>query len=264
MFKESPSQFITQDKEDFISVIVVAAGKGERMNMGVKKQFILLEDKPILYYSLKSFCENDFINEIILVTAKEDIPYCENLVAREGLNKVKQIVEGGVKRQDSVFCGLKSVNKNSNVVLIHDGARPFVESLDLKNLVQVAKVHGSATFGVMLKDTIKVKNDDMYIEKTLDRRNLVAIQTPQAFLYNKLWDAHIRAKQEAYVGTDDTVLMERCNIPTKVVDGSYFNIKITTKEDLAFAEVITKKLLTQSDKSPASKRQRRRWVTSKT
>lgn len=227
---------------DFVSVIVVAAGRGERMNMGVKKQFILLEDKPILYYSLKSFCDEDIINEVVLVTAKEDIPYCESLVSKEGLGKVTKIVSGGSKRQESVFCGLKNVNKDTNIVLVHDGARPFVKSLDLISLIQKARKYGSATFGVMLKDTIKLKNDNMEIEKTLDRKNLVAIQTPQAFLYSKLWDAHVRAQHENYVGLDDTVLMERCNIPTKVVEGNYFNIKITTKEDLAFAEVINKRL----------------------
>lgn len=225
-----------------ISAIVVAAGKGTRMGTNIKKQFIMLDKKPIILYSINEFCKNDFIDEIVLVTSKEDISYCKDLIKEEGLKKRITIVEGGKTRQESVFCGLKSVSPNTDIVLVHDGARPFIKNLDLGKLIQEAIRYGSATFGVLSKDTIKIKNDSMEILETLDRSKLVAIQTPQAFEYKKLFLAHKEAQRKNYVGTDDTVLLDRCNITTKVVEGNYYNIKITTKEDLDFASIIKQKL----------------------
>lgn len=218
------------------SVVVLAAGKGSRMG-NKKKQFMLLGDKPIVNYSLEFFESCSFIDEIILVVAKEDIEYCRN-----NIYKVSKIVSGGRTRQESVYNGLQCVNKNTDVVIVHDAARPFVSLLDLEKLIGFANEYGSSTFGVLVKDTIKLKNDNMEVLETLDRDKLVAIQTPQAFCYNKILKAHEIAKESGYCGTDDTVLMEKCKIVTKIVEGSYYNIKITTKEDLVFADAIKRSM----------------------
>ena len=226
----------------FISAIIVAAGSGKRMGTKVKKQFIILEDKPIIYYSLSEFDKSEFIDEIVLVTSKDEIDYCKELVNKGNISKRVTIVEGGKTRQESVYCGLTNVNRKTDVVLVHDGARPFIKNLDLRKLVKEAMIYGSVTFGVLSKDTIKLKNENIEIVETLDRSKLIAIQTPQAFLYDKLFLAHKKAQSDNYLGTDDTVLLDRCGIVTKVVEGSYYNIKITTKEDLDFANIIKKKL----------------------
>lgn len=227
--------------DKFITAIIVAAGNGTRMGADVKKQFIMLDDKPILVYSIIEFLKSRYIDEVVLVTAKEDIDYCRELLAKENMSNVT-IVAGGKTRQESVFCGLNGANKKTDIVLVHDGARPFVKNLNLKELIIQAIEHDSVTFGVLPKDTIKLKNDNMEIVETLDRNKLILIQTPQAFSYNMLYLAHKKAQRDNYTGTDDTVLMDRYEATTKVVEGSYYNIKITTKEDLDFAGIIKKKL----------------------
>jgi len=225
------------------SVVVVAAGKGSRMPGKIKKQFMFLGDKPVVSYSLELFSKSDLVDEIILVTAKEDMEYCKGIVSDCDIHKVFKIIEGGSTRQESVYNGLRSVNKRADVVIVHDAARPFVDLLNLEELIACAYKYRSSTFGVLVKDTIKLKDDNMEVTDTLDRDKLVAVQTPQAFGYGEFLRAHELAKKMGYSGTDDTVLLEKCGITTKVVCGSYFNIKITTKEDLVFADAIKRACL---------------------
>ena len=220
------------------SVIIVAAGKGSRMSGDTKKQFLKLGGKLVLNYSLEFFDKCHFLEEIILVVAKEDIEYCRELVS--GYNKISKIVVGGNTRQESVFNGLKYLDKDTDIVVVHDAARPFINFLDLEKLLDAAKHYGSSAFGVLVKDTIKLKNSDMEVTKTLNRDELVSIQTPQAFLYDKFFKVHKIASENCYCGTDDTVLMERCGFKTKIVYGSYYNIKITTDEDLVIADAINR------------------------
>ncbi|MBP5427114.1 MAG: 2-C-methyl-D-erythritol 4-phosphate cytidylyltransferase [Clostridiales bacterium] len=223
-----------------VSAIIVAAGSGKRMMLDVKKQFIMLGKKPVLSYSLDVFAANERIKEIVLVVGREDMEYARALI--DGIKKKVKIVEGGSSRQESVFNGLCSVEDSIDLVVVHDGARPFVRCVDLKCLLDAACKYGSATFGITPKDTIKVRNNFMEIEETLDRSKLVIVQTPQAFVKEDLLKAHIMAKEDGYQGTDDTVLMERCGIRTKVVEGSNYNIKITTREDLIVADIIKEEL----------------------
>lgn len=228
---------------NMVSVIVVAAGSGKRMLSSTKKQFMLLGDYPVLYYSLAYFEQSEYVKEIVLVASRDDINYCRDLICRYGITKVASLVEGGSTRQESVYRGLCSVCDEVSLVMVHDAARPFVGCTNLRELIMAADGCGCATFGISPKDTIKMKNDNMEVEETLDRSKLVVIQTPQAFVKDKLIMAHNMAIRDGYCGTDDTVLLERCGVTTKVVEGSNYNIKITTPDDLVLAGVIKEKLV---------------------
>ena len=157
-----------------VSAIILAGGKGKRMGKDISKQFILVKDKPIIYYTIKKFNQCKLIDEIILVLPKDEIEYCKKEVLEKYSLKVDKIVEGGKERQDSVYNGLKAV-KNSDIVLIHDGARPFVSKRIMLEGIENAKKYGAAAPGVMPKDTIKVKNKENFSIDTPDRSTLVAI-----------------------------------------------------------------------------------------
>lgn len=227
----------------FISSVIVAGGKGTRMNMDINKQYIYIGDKPVLARTLEVFEQCPAINEIILVVNEEEIFYCkENIVDKFGFEKVKKLVSGGVERQNSVYKGLVEVNKQSDVVVIHDGARPFVNSRIILNCVQEALEFGAVTAAVPVKDTIKSVSDG-FVEKAYDRKTLWSIQTPQVFLYDTIMKAYEKANRENIIATDDTTLTEMLGIKTRIVNGSYDNIKITTREDLVFAKAIVEKTI---------------------
>lgn len=218
-----------------ISAIILAGGKGKRMNSSVSKQFIELKGKPILYYTLKKFIDNENIDEIILVLPKDEIEYCkENILEKYSL-KIAKIVEGGKERQDSVYNGLKSIT-DCNIVLIHDGARPFTSDRIINDGIKYAKIYGAAAPGVMPKDTIKIKDDNNFSIETPDRNTLMAIQTPQVFNYNKILQCHESIKENNIMVTDDTMVVERFGEKVFLFDGDYINIKVTTPEDLILGE----------------------------
>lgn len=225
----------------FVSVVVVAGGKGTRMNMGVNKQYLYIGDKPVLATTLGVFEKCKIVNEIILVVNRDEILYCkENIIDKFAFKKVKKLVAGGVERQNSVYEGLKEVDKQSDIVIIHDGARPFVNNEIIINCVKGALDFRVATAAVPVKDTIKSANNG-FVESTYDRKTLWSIQTPQVFLYETIINAHEKANKENIIATDDTTLTEAMGIKTRIVNGSYDNIKITTKEDLIFAKAIVEK-----------------------
>lgn len=218
-----------------ISAIILAGGKGKRMNSSISKQFIELKGKPILYYTLKKFIDNDNIDEIILVLPKDEIEYCRiNILDKYSL-KVDKIVEGGKERQDSVYNGLKAID-NCSIVLIHDGARPFVSHRIINDGIKYAEFYGAAAPGVMPKDTIKVKDKSNFSIETPDRNTLVAIQTPQVFNYNKILECHKNIKENNIVVTDDTSVIEEFGGKVFLYEGDYINIKVTTPEDLILGE----------------------------
>jgi len=218
--------------------VVLAAGKGNRMGANINKQFLTMKEKPILYYTLKAFCECKSIDEVVLVAAKSEIEFCrENIVERYKFTKVKAIIEGGAERQHSVFNGLKAI-KNCDVVLIHDGARPFVTDAIIENGIKNAHLYGAATCGVNPKDTIKVKNEEGFSNKTLNRNNLFIVQTPQCFKYDLIFKCHVNLNHENISVTDDTMVVEKYGHKVFLYDGSYNNIKITTPEDLIIGERI--------------------------
>lgn len=221
------------------SVVIVAAGMGKRMGTKINKQYIEIKQKPLLARTIQAFEDFEDINEIILVVGENDIFHCKKHVIEEyGFAKVKSIVVGGKERQNSVYNGLKEVAKESDIVIIHDGARPFVTKNIISESIQIASEFGASVVGVPVKDTIKQIDDLGFIEKTLDRKYIWSIHTPQTFKYELIMRAHKVAIEEEFLGTDDTVLVERLGIKVKPIMGTYDNIKITTKEDIAIAQAI--------------------------
>ncbi|KFZ43483.1 2-C-methyl-D-erythritol 4-phosphate cytidylyltransferase [Anoxybacillus flavithermus] len=217
-------------------VVIPAAGQGKRMNAGINKQFIELGGVPVIIHTLRVFERDDFCQGIVLVINNQEREQFVHMLHRFEIKKVKSLVLGGEERQQSVYNGLKAVN-DGHIVLIHDGARPFVTINKIHELVRVTKDTGAAVLAVPAKDTMKQVIDG-HIEKTVDRSSLWAVQTPQAFSMPLILDAHERAKKEQFIGTDDASLVERIGHRVVVVEGEYTNIKLTTKEDLLFAEAI--------------------------
>ncbi|MFL0249238.1 2-C-methyl-D-erythritol 4-phosphate cytidylyltransferase [Clostridium neuense] len=216
--------------------IIMAAGKGKRMKADINKQFILIKDKPILAYTIEKFEKNSFIDQIVIVAAPEEVNFCKSeIVYKYSFKKVKKIVCGGKERQDSVLNGLIAA-KESDIVLIHDGARPFVDNRIISSGIEYAKLYGGAACGMAPKDTIKVKKSDGFSERTIDRSKLFCVQTPQCFKYEEILKAHMYAKEKNIPATDDTMLFEMAGNRVYLYEGSYNNIKITTPEDLYSAE----------------------------
>jgi 2-C-methyl-D-erythritol 4-phosphate cytidylyltransferase len=221
-------------------VIVLAAGQGKRMKAGKNKQFIELEGKPVIIHTLTVFENDPLCTQIKLVINKKEIEIFDNLLAEYSISKVREIVIGGKERQDSVYNGLTAM-KETEIVLVHDGARPFIAQNVIHRLVEKAEHEGAAIVGVPVKDTIKRVKPDGMVENTLERTSLWMIQTPQAFQYSILMNAHQQAQKEHYLGTDESSLVERIDIPVHIVEGDYENIKLTTPEDLLIAKVILQK-----------------------
>jgi len=224
--------------------IVLAAGSGSRMNNEVKKQYIDICGKPVLYYCLKAF-QDSFIDEIILVTAKEDMEYCkEEIVRRYSLGKVRCVVSGGRERYNSVMNGIRMIKEGCDYVYIHDGARPFVDQEMLLRLQNCVEEFKTAIAAVPSKDTVKVVDDENYVISTPNRKTVWQIQTPQVFDYAVVCEAYermfarlVNIENEGIVITDDSMVVENfTNVKVKLVEGSYRNIKITTPEDLLTAE----------------------------
>lgn len=201
----------------------------------INKQYRKLGEKPVLAHTIKPFEENPYIDEIIIAVKEEDITYCkECIVLAYGYKKVRHILSGGAERQDSIYKALNHVKAQCDMVVIHDGARPFIEQEQINELIPAIDLHGAAAIGVPLKDTVKVIESDE-IQYTPDRNKLRAIQTPQGFKKELIISAYEKAYEEGFYGTDDTVLLERMGIRTKVIEGTYSNIKITTEEDMMIA-----------------------------
>ncbi len=218
--------------------IVLAAGQGKRMQAGQNKQFLTLQGKPLIIHTLFIFHQDSACQAIKLVVNPREEKIIQELVDQYQLGDKIEIVHGGKERQDSVYEGLRACEGEGDVVLIHDGARPFVQHENLLKLTEQAVQSGAALLAVPVTDTIKSYQEGSLV--TLDRKHLWAAQTPQAFRFSVIKDAHETAKQEGYYGTDDTSLVERLNQKVEVVAGSYDNIKLTTPEDMEKAHAILK------------------------
>lgn len=223
-----------------VSAIIVAAGKGSRMGAAVNKQFLMLSNKPVLAYTLEAFERAEIISEIIVVVHRDDHKLFKECILPYGFQKITAVADGGSDRQASVYNGLLRVGPESDIIAVHDGARPLVTPAIISASVAAASRYGSACVGVPVKDTIKRVNPDQMVLDTPDRSMLWAIQTPQTFQREILMKAHEKAIAERYRGTDDAVLVERLGVPVRMVMGSYTNLKITTAEDLAVAEAFLK------------------------
>ena len=220
------------------TAIVLAAGSGKRMNSKVHKQYLIIQDRPVLYYSLKAF-EDSAVDEIVLVVGKGEEKFCrKEIVDKYGISKVKAIVEGGKERYHSVFEGLKQTS-DADYVLIHDGARPFVNQDIIRRCMQEVQKYQACVVGMPVKDTIKIADEEGYAKQTPDRKNVWMIQTPQTFSYALSYEAYEEMlKTEDTAITDDAMVLERIKgKKSKLIEGSYRNIKITTPEDLLIANV---------------------------
>ena len=213
-------------------VVIVAAGTGSRMNMGINKQFIKLEGKEIIAYTIEKFYNNSNIEDIVVVVKEDESEFFKKEILDKYNFKNVKIAYGGKERQDSVYNGLKLLDEKCDVVLIHDGARPFVSDKIIDKSIEEAKEHKAIVVGVPVKYTIKVIDNDKNIVDTPNRSVLWAVQTPQTFDYNILIDAYKDAFKNKFYGTDDAMLVERIGYKVKMLEGSYNNIKITTQEDL--------------------------------
>jgi len=220
------------------TAIVLAAGSGKRMNSKVHKQYLIIQDRPVLYYSLKAF-EDSAVDEIVLVVGKGEEEFCrKEIVDKYGISKVKAIVEGGKERYHSVFEGLKQTS-DADYVLIHDGARPFVNQKIIRRCMLEVPEYQACVVGMPVKDTIKIADEGGYAKQTPDRKNVWMIQTPQTFSYALIYEAYEEMlKTEDAAITDDAMVLERTKgKKSKLIEGSYRNIKITTPEDLLIANV---------------------------
>ncbi|MDF9844413.1 MULTISPECIES: 2-C-methyl-D-erythritol 4-phosphate cytidylyltransferase [unclassified Paenibacillus] len=217
-----------------VGAVIVAAGKGTRMGTAESKQYLLLQDKPVIIHTLEVFQRHELISEIVLVTGEADILRCREWVEAYRLDKVKAVIAGGAERQHSVYKGLQALE--TDWVMVHDGVRPFVQATEISACYSKAAQTGASVLAVPVKDTIKQVDSAGQVVSTPDRRSLWAIQTPQTFRLSELMASYEAAERDGFLGTDDSSLAERSGITVSVVEGSYSNIKLTTPEDLDFAE----------------------------
>lgn len=228
--------------EEKTVAVVLAAGAGKRMHSDVQKQYLLLQDRPVIYYALKTF-QDSFVDEIVLVVGQGEIEYCrKEIVEKYHFSKVRQIVEGGRERYHSVANGLNAV-EGEGYVFIHDGARPFLTEEILRRSYETVKVYHACVVGMPVKDTIKIVDENCFAKMTPNRETVWQVQTPQVFTIALAKEAYenLLIKEEELLRqgiriTDDAMVVETLlNHPVKLVEGSYENIKITTPEDLNIA-----------------------------
>ncbi len=222
-----------------VSAILLAAGEGRRLNSSVSKPLVKIGRHAIVFYSLRTLSKHPGIGQIIAVVNRANRQAIAKIIKNYSFKKIKAIVLGGRRRQDSVYKGLKAISRDSKWVLIHDSARPFVQADAVTKVIQQAKKYGAAILAVRPKATIKSSRPDNTVAETFNRDKLWEIQTPQVFEKNLLLKAYKKYSKDKV--TDDASLVEKLGKRVKVVKGSYGNIKITTNEDLLFAGVISRK-----------------------
>ena len=224
----------------FVSAVIVAAGGSVRMGIADSKQFIPLLSRPAIEYTLKAFQKCHLIKEIVIVCREQDNDRINKIIELNGFNKVSKLVKGGDSRADSVRNGIGACSENAKYYAIHDGARPFPDGEMLERTMEAADKYGACVAAVPTKDTMKVGNAEGIVERTLDRKTLWNVQTPQVFRYDLICQAHREIRKGSMEGvTDDSMIVETLGIcPVKLVMGSYDNIKVTTPEDLVIAENI--------------------------
>jgi 2-C-methyl-D-erythritol 4-phosphate cytidylyltransferase len=222
-----------------VAAVIVAAGKGVRMQEPLRKQYLSLAGLPILARTLLIFSGCDLVDHIYLVIPKDDSDFCrKKIISQVKVNRDIDLVSGGARRQDSVYNGLQKVDPNCSIVVIHDGVRPFVNNDQLVATIKGARKFGACILGVPAYDTLKQVDAGDNIVHTLQRDTIWLAQTPQTFRCDLIKKAHKKAREEGYRGTDDASLVERLGEPVKMIRGSRGNIKITHKEDLVIAHCL--------------------------
>lgn len=240
-----------------VDAIIVSAGKGQRFMEGKKKQFSLLADKPILAHTLDQFETCPLIRSTLLVVGQEDMGYSlKEIVEKYEYKKIVQIIPGGKRRQDSVKNGIDALAKDVEIVVIHDGVRPFVTKAMIEDSIHSAERFGAVVLAMPVKETIKMAHPNGTVLKTLDREALWQIQTPQTFQAKLIKEAYSKATEDGFTGTDDASLVERLGVKVHILPGSYTNIKITTPEDLILADLFLK-LSAQTKQGETGRREER-------
>lgn len=221
------------------TAIILAAGKGRRMKTCINKQYLNLKGRPILSHTLEVFFACPDIDEIVLVISVEDVEICDKIVLKSlNYSKPLKIAFGGDERQNSVYNGLNHVDQNTDIIIIHDGARPFITTKDILKVLEGARNYGAVSLGVPIKETVKIIDNEGFVKNTPDRANVWITQTPQAFTPELIRQAHNIARINKIRATDDAMLVEYLGHSVKMIEGDYSNIKITTYEDLVLAESI--------------------------
>ncbi len=225
------------------TAIILAGGRGKRMQSDIPKQYLELNGYPLLYYTIKAF-EASSVDDIILVCAEGEEQYCRDMIIdRYGFQKITAITHGGAERYNSVYNALCCIT-DADYVLIHDGARPLIrrETIEL-NIAEVQKDRACVT-AVPSKDTIKISNKEGYVQETPDRAYVWNIQTPQTFDFELIRQAYEKILTMGLQGiTDDAMVVEHtCNVPVKLIMGDYTNIKVTTPEDLDIAQILVDRM----------------------
>lgn len=220
------------------AAVIVAGGKGSRMGCDTTKQFLELCGKPMIAYSLLAFEASDFIDEIVLVVREDEKDRYPALLEKYGIEKLKAIVSGGETRQESVWKGFSAISDNCDFVAIHDGARPLITPEQIRKVMLAGFDSRAASAAAPCKDTAKTVNLSAYVEQTIDRSKLWLVQTPQVFYANLYRAAAVTAEKDNFKATDDCSLAEHAGFAVRLVNTGYDNLKVTTPEDLWFAEAI--------------------------
>jgi len=223
-----------------VGAIIPAAGRGKRIGASVPKQFLEIQGRPLLHHTLMVFASCKLIDYVVLVMPRADV----DEMGEDWLNKyeiVREVVVGGEQRQDSVYNGFNSLEEGTDIVVVHDGVRPFTTPQMITATVEAAQQHGAAITAIPVSDTVKQAADG-FVKQTVSRDGLWRVQTPQAFQYGLLQQAFKKAKKDSYYGTDEGSLVEYLGERVKIVPGSELNIKITRKEDLVLGESLLSRI----------------------
>jgi 2-C-methyl-D-erythritol 4-phosphate cytidylyltransferase len=224
-----------------VVALIPSAGRGKRMGAEKPKAFLCLGSLPILVRTLRIFEICPLVSEIVpVVPPGEGVQEAEEMIRRSGLKKVLQVLPGGEERQESVWRGLTAIRGRADWVIIHDGARPFVSPDLIERTLSEARRSNAAVAALPAHETLKEISQGREVMRTLDRRQVWMIQTPQVFEFHLILNAHEQARKDGFLGTDDASLVERLGIPVRVVEGSRFNFKITTPEDIILGEALLK------------------------
>jgi 2-C-methyl-D-erythritol 4-phosphate cytidylyltransferase len=223
-----------------VTAVVAAAGRGARL--GSRKQFLDLLGKPVAGWCLEVLASSTRITDVVIACEPDEADVCARVAKDRCGAKLRAVVSGGDRRQDSVFAGLRKAAPDADFVVVHDGARPFLTEDMIDRVLDAARTTGAAVVAVPVKDTIKQSGPTGIVTRTVPREQLWAAQTPQAFAFDVLYKAYAAAEAEGFVGTDDAMLVEWAGTAeVAIVEGSYDNLKITTAEDLLVAELIARR-----------------------
>lgn len=224
-------------------LIITAGGNGERMKLGYNKIFAVLNNQPLIYWTLKIFEDNKIVDKIIISAKKDDIKKINSIIKKHQFKKILTIVEANHIRQESTFRVLKWLKlkaENNDLVGIHNAVNPFVTAKEIIEVYTAAKEYKAALLANRAKDTVKISNEENIVEFTPLRKFSWYAQTPQVANFGDLWEAFTKADKEKFAGTDDTQLLERIGIKAKIIPCSYLNFKITYPEDLILAKEVLK------------------------